>query len=211
MKDKINIMRHFLKIYLLCAGLLLSACSEQNAASFKALSPNATILAFGDSLTAGKGSHSSQSYPAVLQKLTQTRVINAGISGEISANGLKRLPHLLKQHQPELVIICHGGNDILRRYNLQKTKKNIIEMINLAQAANSQVLLLATPKPTLLVPPAKIYFDIAETTGVALDASTLSTTLKSNKLKSDTYHPNASGYQYIAEQIHSQLKNLGAI
>ena len=211
MKDKIITMRHVLKLYLLICSIFVIGCSGENTTSFKALPANATILAFGDSLTAGKGSHSSQSYPAVLQKLSQTRVINAGISGEVSANGLKRLPGLLKQHRPELVIICHGGNDILRKYDLQQTKNNIIDMINLALAANSQVLLLATPKPTLLVPPAKIYFDIAETTGVALDASTLPTTLKNKKLKSDTYHPNASGYHFIAEQIHSQLKSLGAI
>jgi len=211
MKDKIKTYRHVFKIYLLISSLFLVSCSEDNTTAFKALPANATILAFGDSLTAGKGSHSSQSYPAVLQKLTQTRVINAGISGEVSASGLKRLPKLLKQHKPELVIICHGGNDILRKYDLQKTKNNIIEMIDMVHAANSQVLLLATPKPTLLVPPAKIYFDIAETTGVTLDADTLSTTLKNKKLKSDTYHPNASGYQFIAEQIHRQLKTLGAI
>jgi len=211
MKDKIKTYRHIYKIFLLVTSLFLVSCSEDNITSFKALSPNSTILAFGDSLTAGKGSHSSQSYPAVLQKLTQRRVINAGISGEVSASGLKRLPQLLEQHQPELVIICHGGNDILRKYNLQQTKNNIIEMIEIVHAANSQVLLLATPKPTLLVPPAKIYFDIAETTGITLDANTLSTTLKNKKLKSDTYHPNASGYQFIAEQIHKQLKMLGAI
>lgn len=191
-----------------CCFIFIS-CSEESR-HFTALSKNATILAFGDSLTAGKGATSSQSYPAVLQQLSQIKVINAGISGEISANGLKRLPNLLEKHRPELVIICHGGNDILRRISSQQTKNNIIEMIRLAESYNAQVLLLAVPKPTLLVPPAKVYFDIAESTAVELDARTMPATLKNSKLKSDTYHPNAAGYTYIARQIFTRLNNLGA-
>lgn len=197
------------KLFLLLSSLIFNACSDQPPA-FTPLSDNATILAFGDSLTAGNGATVSQSYPAVLQKLSNINVINAGISGEISANGLKRLPALLKKHQPELIIICHGGNDILRKINLQQTKSNIIKMIHLAESYNTQVLLLAVPKPSLLVPPAKVYFEIAETTAVELDSETMPATLKNKKLKSDTYHPNAAGYSYIAEQIFNRLNDKGA-
>ncbi|MDH5424306.1 MAG: GDSL-type esterase/lipase family protein [Gammaproteobacteria bacterium] len=189
--------------------LIAISCSEQRQ-HFTPLSENASILAFGDSLTAGKGATISQSYPAVLQQLSQRNVINAGISGEISANGLKRLPGLLEKYRPELVIICHGGNDILRRISSLQTKSNIIEMIRLAKSYNAQVLLLAVPKPTLLVPPAEVYFEIAKSTAVELDSDTMPATLKSSKLKSDTYHPNAAGYHYIASQVFSRLSNLGA-
>lgn len=206
----INFMKlKIIKQLFFLSYLFLLACSD-SAFTFKPLPPNATILAFGDSLTAGKGAHPSQSYPAVLQKLSRIKVINAGLSGEISANGLKRLPALLKKHKPDLIVICHGGNDIIRKLNLQQTKNNIIKMITLAKSSNSQVLLLATPKPTLLVPPAKIYFEIAETTQVELDADTMPSTLKNKKLKSDTYHPNAAGYQFIAKQVFTRLTNLGA-
>lgn len=198
-----------IKILLLLCCFILTSCSEESP-RFGALSKNATILAFGDSLTFGKGATSSQSYPAILQQLSHTKIINAGISGEISANGLKRLPALLEKYQPELVIICHGGNDILRKISRQKTKNNLINMIKLAKSYHAQVLLLAVPKPSLFVPPAKIYLEVAETTGVELDAETMPDTLRNNKLKSDTYHPNAAGYHYIASQIFTRLSSQGA-
>ncbi|MEJ2415039.1 MAG: GDSL-type esterase/lipase family protein, partial [Sulfurimonas sp.] len=82
------------------------------------LSKDTTILAFGDSLTAGYGASKGQDYPAHLQRLSGIKVINAGISGEVSADGLKRLPELLQEYKPQLVILCHGGNDILRKKSM---------------------------------------------------------------------------------------------
>ncbi|MDH5391551.1 MAG: arylesterase [Gammaproteobacteria bacterium] len=197
-------------IVLLFSFLTLAACSDE-LARFSKLPEDATILAFGDSLTNGNGALPSQSYPSRLQQLSQINVINAGISGEISANGLKRLPGLLKQHRPQLVIICHGGNDILRRLNLQQTKANITQMIELAKSYRAQVLLLAVPTPSLLVTPAKIYAEIAESTQTGIDHDTLSLVLKNNRLKSDTYHPNAAGYRLIAERLFQRLSEQGAI
>jgi len=194
---------------LLLSSFIFVSCSE-DIPQFTALPNNATILAFGDSLTAGKGVNLNSSYPAILQQLSHTKVINAGISGEVSANGLKRLPALLKKHQHDLVIICHGGNDILRHYNLSRTKLNIIKMIELVKSYNAQILLVAVPKPTLLLSPAKFYFDIAEMTNTTLNSDTLPSVLKNSKLKSDAYHPNESGYTLIAQQIFAQLSDLGA-
>lgn len=196
-------------ILLLLSSFIFVSCSEDTP-QFTSLPDNATILAFGDSLTAGKGVNRNASYPAILQQLSHTKVINAGISGEVSANGLKRLPALLKKHQPDLVIICHGGNDILRHYNLSRTKINIIKMIELAKSYNAQVLLVAVPKPNLLISPADLYFEVARKTNTILNADTLSAVLRDRNLKSDTYHPNKSGYALIAKRIFAQLSNLGA-
>lgn len=198
-----------IKLLLLLSCFIFISCSE-SIPRFTPLSKNATILAFGDSLTFGKGALPSQSYPTVLQQLSQVKVINAGISGEISAKGLIRLPSLLEKHRPELVIICHGGNDILRKVNRLQTKNNIIKMIKLAESYNAQVLLLAVPKPSLLMPAAKVYSEIAEITSVEFDAETMPDTLRKNKFKSDTYHPNAAGYNYIARQIFTRLSSQGA-
>lgn len=207
----IFVMENIFKLSIILVSLLIISCDDApSPTDFKTLSKKATILAFGDSLTAGKGAHHSQSYPAILQQLSHTKVINAGISGEVSDRGLARLPGLLKKYQPELVIICHGGNDIIQHKNLKQTKKNIIEMIQLAQSYSAQVLLLAVPKPTLLVSPAEFYFDIAEATSTAFDKHTISTVLRDRNLKSDTYHPNAKGYAIIARNIFSQLSNSGA-
>lgn len=88
--------------------VLLSACGD-DAPSISKLASDAVILAFGDSLTHGNGAKENESYPAVLQELTGRKVINAGISGEESEPGLNRLPGLLEQHKPQLLILCHGG------------------------------------------------------------------------------------------------------
>lgn len=202
--------RRAIKPFLLLCFVYLVSCSEQGQ-RFSPLSEHATILAFGDSLTYGKGASHSQSYPSVLSSLSHLRVINAGISGEVSAAGLKRLPALLNKHLPELIIICHGGNDILQRKNPAQIKANILQMIKLARSFNAQVMLLAVPRPNLLLKPAVFYAEIADATNVVFDPDIMVSTLGNLKLKSDAFHPNSAGYAAIAEHIFRKLKELGAL
>ena len=127
-----NMIRHTLKVFfIILITSALAACSDD--AKLHTLDANATILAFGDSLTYGTGTSRNNAYPAVLEKLINRKVINAGVPGEISKNGLSRLPGLIEKYQPDLVIICHGGNDILRKLDLSKTSNNIQQMISLAK------------------------------------------------------------------------------
>ena len=107
---------------------LISACSEE--AKLQPLDASATILAFGDSLTYGTGTSRDNAYPAVLSAIIQRKVINAGVPGEISEKGLSRLSALIENHQPDLIIICHGANDILRKLNIHQTKINLQKMID---------------------------------------------------------------------------------
>jgi len=104
-----------IKVLLLVLTLFISACDNKPVPVFNKLSQEAIILAFGDSLTYGTGASKGANYPSVLSALSTHTVINAGISGEISSNGLSRLPALLDKHQPELLILIHGGNDMLRK------------------------------------------------------------------------------------------------
>lgn len=189
--------------------LLLLSCDS--AVSLKPLSANAVILALGDSLTYGTGAKRDQSYPARLQALISRSVINAGIPGEVSLSGLKRLPGLLQQYRPELLILCHGGNDILRRYDLKQTKANLQKMINLAKDNNTQVLLIGVPQFGIFLSAAPFYKELAEANQLPLENEALSMILKKSALKSDQIHPNAEGYTVLAEQISDLLKSSGAL
>jgi len=92
--------------------LLVQDCSEKP--QLQPLPANSSISAFGDSSTLGSGVERHYSDPTALQQLSGLEVINASIAGELSSEGLKRLPGLLRRHRPRLVIMTHGGNDVLR-------------------------------------------------------------------------------------------------
>ena len=192
----------------LIAGVLAS-CSDN--AKLQALDANSTILAFGDSLTYGTGTSRNKAYPAVLERLINRKVINAGVPGEISKNGLARLPGLLEKHHPRLIIICHGGNDILRKLDLSKTRNNIQQMINLARQNNSEVMLIGVPEFGLFLNTVPIYQALADENHVPIANNILGDIIGNNSLKSDHIHPNTQGYQLLAENINIVLKQSGAI
>jgi len=169
------------------------------------------MLAFGDSLTFGTGAQTGESYPAALERSIKIRVVNAGVPGETSAEGLERLPGVLDEVRPKLLILCHGGNDFLRHLEEAKAARNIREMIALARGRNIAVVLLATPKPGLppLVP--VFYREIAAELGVPFDEDVIRKVLLDNSLKSDMVHPNGKGYAQVAAALQGVLQKAGAI
>jgi len=169
------------------------------------------VLAFGDSLTAGNGASATESYPAVLAELAVLNVVNAGVSRELSRSGLERLPALLAQHQPQLVILCHGGNDLLRSTGKSAAKANLMAMIDLVHAQGADVMLLGVPEPGVFLSAAEFYDEIATETGVAYLPDLISDVLQRPSLKSDAVHPNAAGYRLIAEGVYEYLHDAEAI
>ena len=125
---------------LLLLAIGLGACSDSKP-QLPLLSADAVILAFGDSLTFGTGANSEHSYPAELARLTGLTVINAGIPGEVTAQGVRRLPALLDRYKPQLLLLCHGGNDLLRKTGTAVTRDNIEKMITAADQRNIPTLL----------------------------------------------------------------------
>jgi lysophospholipase L1-like esterase len=170
-----------------------------------------TILAFGDSLTYGTGANAGEDYPTLLSHLANINVINAGIPGEISSKGLERLPNVLNEHTPDLLILIHGGNDILKKLPRSKQKKNLINMITLAQAKNIEVAMLGVPEPGIFLKSAEIYEQVALETNIPIELSLLPDILGDNALKSDIAHPNKDGYQKMAQGIFEFLKENGAM
>ena len=198
------------KFALLFLVSLLVGCGGSSD-SLTPLSGDAVILAFGDSLTFGTGTTPDKSYPAVLQELSGRKVVNAGIPGELSAQGLARLPGLLDAHRPDLLILIHGGNDILRKKSLEQAADNLREMIALARAKGAEVVMMAVPNPTLVLSPADFYASVAEETGVPIEIDALADILQFPSNKSDTIHPNAKGYRKMAESLYALLEDHQAL
>ncbi len=198
------------KFALLFLASLLVGCGSSSD-SLTPLSGDAVILAFGDSLTFGTGTTPDKSYPAVLQELSGRKVVNAGIPGELSAQGLARLPGLLDAHRPDLLILIHGGNDILRKKSLEQAADNLRKMIALARAKGAEVVMMAVPNPTLILSPADFYASVAEETGVPIEIDALADILQFPSNKSDTIHPNAKGYRKMAESLYALLEDHQAL
>ena len=200
----------YTKSIIVLFALFILSCSSPPGA-LQPLAANATILAFGDSLTHGYGPESSDSYPAILSVLIDRDVVNAGIPGELSADGLNRLPALLEQHSPDLVILCHGGNDILRKQSDSVASDNLAAMIDLIHQHGADVLLVAVPKPAIMLKNSPIYLELAEEKDIAININALKSTLGRPSLKKDAVHPNAAGNQSIAESIVESLEHYNAI
>ena len=172
---------------------------------------DATIIAFGDSLTYGTGADEGESYPAVLERLISRKVIRAGVPGETSTEGLKRLPEVLDEHRPQLLILCLGGNDLLRRMDENATASNLREMVRVARDRGIDVVLLAVPRPAVLTSVPEFYAGIAKDARIAIETDVMKDVLTDNRLKSDLIHPNAAGYARIAESVAKLLRSAGAV
>ncbi|MBT8447629.1 MAG: arylesterase [Gammaproteobacteria bacterium] len=194
----------------MAAVLLLAGCGSSTPA-LAPLPADAVILAFGDSLTAGTGADTSSGYPAVLAREAGRRVINAGVPGEESAAGLVRLPRVLDETSPDLMILCHGGNDLLRKRGVAQLKRNVGAMIALAQQRNIAVVLVGVPAPRVLLSIEPLYLELAEEYGVPLERKVLPLVLRKAELKSDPVHPNAAGYATMAERLGVLLREAGAL
>ena len=197
------------------AALLLAACAMAgcggNAPRLQHLPADAAILAFGDSLTFGTGAETGASYPAVLEKLIGRKVWSAGVPGEVSAAGLARLPSALDYYRPRLLILCHGGNDFLRRLGDAQAAENLRAMVRLARQQGIDVVLVAVPKPGLFPSPPDFYADIAKEFSLPYEDAALKTILRDNEMKSDVAHPNSRGYALLAQALAVLLKRSGAV
>ncbi|MEJ2471358.1 MAG: arylesterase [Desulfuromonadales bacterium] len=184
-------------------ALLLGACDS--GPKIDRIDQTAVILAFGDSLTHGTGAAPDQSYPKVLSQKLGRAVINAGVPGETTAQGLKRLPDLLETYAPTLVILCEGGNDFLRRQDPEQTARNLSAMVDLIKARGADVILVGVPKLGfgLSVPP--FYAALAEKHAIPFEGEILLELLGDKTMKSDSIHPNAAGYHQMAAAIYEKI------
>lgn len=197
-------------LLLVLAGILLSGCGGSTPGQ-KTLPPNAKILAFGDSLTFGRGVLPEENYPARLQSAIHRDVINGGLPGEVSVEGLKRLPIWLDEYEPNFLILCHGANDLLRSLSDDKVRENLRGMVKMAKDRGIDVILIAVPKFGGMRSAPGFYADIAREFNIPLENRSLEEILRHAKYQKDTVHPNPEGYQLIADALVKLMKASGAL
>lgn len=204
MKVKARSRRRFLGALLVAP--LLPSCGRKRV-SGRRVAAGATVLALGDSLTFGTGASPETSYPTVLARLTGWNVINAGVPGDTSAQALARLPALLQEHAPQLVLVGIGGNDFLRRISDATTRANIQRTCEQVLVSGAQVMLIAVPALSAAAVFAgslsdhPLYEEIADSLRLPLHAKGWSTVLANAALRSDQIHANAQGYEAFARSL----------
>jgi acyl-CoA thioesterase-1 len=176
------------------------------------------LVAFGDSLTAGLGVSPEETYPARLQEKLllsgyRYRIINAGVSGDTSAGGLRRVEWVLKS-KPDIVILELGANDGLRGLNLAQTRTNLEEIIQRFLAGGAKVVLAG-----MKLPPnygadytkafQSMYADLAKRYDVQFIPFFLDgVAAKADYNQADGIHPTGSGYVVIVENIWPVIEPL---
>jgi len=192
---------------------LVAGCSKFARPQGKTLAKEATLLCLGDSLTFGYGAAAGASYPQRLEQLTGHVTQNAGVNGDTAEGALARLPRLLQQNAPGLVLLSIGGNDFLRGVPLERTRAALKQLLQTA-AASTQVVLIAQPKPVLLVAATgslkdhEVYAEVAADAGVPLFADGWSYVLSRAELRSDPIHANTEGYKVFAERLARWLREM---
>ncbi|HMO45882.1 MAG TPA: arylesterase [Rubrivivax sp.] len=204
---------------------LLRHCSLLAAAALPcaaAAAPRGPLLVVGDSLSAEYGLPRGSGWVALLeQRLAREKpavgVVNASISGDTTAGGRSRLPALLTQHQPGIVVIELGGNDALRGLPLTMTRDNLSAMVRAAKASGARVLLVG-----MQLPPnygrkyagdfAALFAEVAKSEGAALAPFFLKGVADvpdADKLfQSDRIHPNAQAQPRMLDNVWPALKPL---
>lgn len=192
------------------SGLLLPvlrAAAEPGA--LPPLPPEATILAFGDSLTFGIGG-SGDSYPRQLAQRIGHTITNAGVPGDTTADGRARLAATLRDSHPALLILCLGINDFLRHLPREEVLANLRGMLATAGDAGVPVLLLAVPAPGAHSADA-LFAGLAEAGRVRVDEHAMADVLGRSALKADLVHPNGEGYRQVALAVAQSLRDGGAL
>ena len=200
-----------MRVWFLSAALALM-CMAQNAAA-------GTILIVGDSISAGFGLDTRLGWVSLLEQRLEReghddRVVNASISGDTSAGGQARLPALLTEHKPDVVIVELGGNDGLRGQPPAQLQQNLAAMIDTAKTAGAKVLLLGMQLPPNYGPRyteafARVYTQLADEKQIALVPFFLEGVGGHPELmQADGLHPAAAAQQRLLDNVWPALKPL---
>ena len=187
------------------AVIFLAACSPNVA---NRGSGGTSLVCFGDSLTQGVGASAGNDYPYLLAKALKRDVVNAGVSGDTSADGLARLDRDVLSRDPKLVVVCFGGNDFLQNRPFRETFRDLDEIVRRIQAKGAMVVLAGAPSGLLGNPAEKEYRKLAKSRRAALIPDILKSVFSHPSLMSDGIHPNDAGYAVVAERVRRAVEPL---
>jgi acyl-CoA thioesterase I len=201
------------------AFVALLAFSPSAFAQQETAAGGKTVLAFGDSITAGYGLGKTEALPAQLEALLQQQgqrvtVINAGVSGETTAGGLRRLEWTLKRHNPDYVILSLGGNDMLRAIDPRESLQNLRQMMEILKSHKKPVLLTGMRAPQSMGPLFSkgydaMYAGLARDYGAVFYPFLLEGVAADPALNlRDGVHPNAQGVAVIARGMYPYVLDL---
>ncbi|HEX3061542.1 MAG TPA: arylesterase [Usitatibacter sp.] len=198
---------HRLAVAVLAAALALAAAGAQAR----------TVMVFGDSLSAAYNLPVDKGWVHLVeQKIRDAKlgwnVVNASVSGETTAGGLRRLPEDLKRHHPDIVVIELGANDALRGQPVAGIRSNLVEMIKLARKARAEPVIVG-----LMIPPnygidyaaefQRLYPALARAEKAPLVPFLLEGIAdKPEMFQADQLHPTAEGEVRVAENVWATLK-----
>ncbi len=208
-------MQKYIALLLILFAALVASCSESQR--YSQIPKGATVLILGDSLSYGTGAKEGEDYPALLAQTTGWKIVNKGVPGDTTAGGLERLPELLSEYQPQLVIVELGGNDFLHQLPKSQIEANLKAIVALLKAQNIPTILVAIPEFNALraavgnLSDHMLYESIAKETATPLIKDVFSDVLSDRNLKADQIHPNAAGYAKVNQQMYQSLQKLGFV
>jgi acyl-CoA thioesterase-1 len=194
-----------LTMVLLSGNLIaLAGCAKREIANINSHGKN--IICFGDSITMGYGVSAEYSYPTFLAKMVSIPVINAGIDGDTSTEGLRRIKSDVLDNKPLLVIIEFGANDFLKKVPFTETLKNTEEMIQKSQEVGAIVALADVSNPVIMNEYGKAFKKLSLKYQAIFIPRITRGIFTNPTLKSDFIHPNEKGYQIIARRIYEAIR-----
>jgi len=167
-----------------------------------------TVVAFGDSLVAGRGAQSGRDFVSVLSKRLGVPIINAGHSGDTTRAALARLDSDVLSRDPRIAIVLLGGNDYLRRVPIEETFANLTTIVDEIRSRGAAVVLVGVSVGMLSDPYAERYESLARQTTAALVPDILGGIIGHGDLMSDAIHPNEQGYGIMADRLEPVLREL---
>jgi lysophospholipase L1-like esterase len=167
-----------------------------------------TIVAFGDSLVAGRGASAGHDFVSLLSERLGVRIVNAGVSGDTTASALARVDRDVLSRNPRIVIVLLGGNDLLRQIPLDQTFTNLGSIVDRVRQRGSAVVLVGVGTGLWVDPYSARYEALAKRTSAVLVPDILDDIMGHGNLMADQIHPNDAGYEIVARRLEPVVRDL---